>query len=102
MDNQPARSPIIASCRACGLKKELQVLTKNINADGTYALSWICMACREHKSRGRNFEQIQALGQVNIPPIKVFTKEEIAEVAHLYSPPNSGGKKRMVLPAMTR
>ena len=103
MNNQPARSPVAATCRACGRKKELQALSKNINPDGTYALSWICMNCREHKSRGRTFAEVQALGKKNYPPIKIFTREQIAEVAHLYSPPNGGGgKPRMVLPDLRR
>jgi len=102
MNNQPARSAVTAICHKCGRTKELQALTKNIKADGTYAQTWCCMNCREKLNRGRNFEQMQEISKANWPPIKTFTKKEIAAVAHLYTPPNSGGKKRMILPEMRR
>ena len=50
-----------------------------------------CNRIRQKKTRGRNGEEMKHLRQ--LPPVKVFSKQEIAQVAHLMTPPKAVKKE---------
>ncbi len=79
--------PAIARCRKCYTKHEIVVAGRDINIDGEYRQKWLCPECNDGKQRklyGRTLDEIKSMGTINMEPVKVFNKKEIAAVAHLY------------------
>jgi uncharacterized membrane protein YvbJ len=50
----------------------------------------ICFECgrvRDKQKRGRTMEEMEEIGRVNLPPVRVLSREEIAKIAHTITPP---------------
>lgn len=84
-------------CSRCKTEMEKNVCTKFLTKDGRYTKSVFCTACRRGKNktdRGRTWEEIQELSVKNLPPVKILTKDEIAEIEHTITHPDN--KKKTV------